>query len=236
MFPRRIKKMQKIEERHLFPGMCLLVMNYPTSPSTREKNVCHAVLSSVFAICRHNKHAPDFIKFIGQKPIPNYAMESHETLTNWFFFMLNRAKPTDSVLLLKDPSLWGPVLWSFMHSLSALCLLSDKQTFIDFLQKMPSMLPCQKCAEDFAKLVQETNVDHMHCAEIVLSLHRIVNSKVAKQNKTKDLSSLKHAKVSSHASFEESVKVLNEFSLLKKPNKLNQTKTNRQKPHKACRC
>jgi len=181
--------MQQVQALHIFPGLCLIIANYPRHPDGKKKKLYHAALTSVFSICRHNPTAPKFLRYIGQKPIPGESMVTRTALATWFFRTLERRQLKQAKLLLTDPTLWGPVVWSMMHGLSAMCRPTDKPAFVTFLEKVPGTLPCEKCSRDFEQLIRASDIDRInldtHYAESVLQLHRLVNTKVAKQNNTK---------------------------------------------------
>jgi len=53
-----------------------------------------------------------------------------------------------------DPRVWGPEVWSFIHSMAWLCDASNSD-FKPFIINLQRLLPCSECADHFKSLLQE---------------------------------------------------------------------------------
>jgi hypothetical protein len=178
--------MPQLKDIHIFPGICVIIASFPNTPKVHHRQVFHNVLSSIFGICRQNTKCPDFIKFIGQKPIPKHVMQSRKKLQGWCLPKFKKTQLVNIKSILQNTSSWGPIMWSLMYSLAAMCTPKNKGLFITFLQNIGKTLPCKKCAKDFTSLIRTVKINNIfvkvHPVQLVSNCNLKVQKKATKKN------------------------------------------------------
>lgn len=89
-------------------------------------------------------------------------------------------------------SIWGPCIWTFLHTLSFNYKLNptpqDKKHYRDFILSLQHILPCGKCRENLKKNFKKlplTNKDLENretFSRYIYSLHEVVNNMLNKKS------------------------------------------------------
>jgi hypothetical protein len=83
-----------------------------------------------------------------------------------------------------DPLLWGPYVWSLIHTLA---LKNDIYGFNIFLNCLKNVIPCSECREHFVRLLSVTPYDpniYQDVYHYSYILHSLVNTRLKKINPT----------------------------------------------------
>ena len=79
-------------------------------------------------------------------------------------------------------SVWGPALWSFLHTAAA--SLDNPEAFSQILEALPRTLPCPECrthAEDYLRLHPPTGLtDALSASRYLFEFHNVVNERLGK--------------------------------------------------------
>ncbi len=89
----------------------------------------------------------------------------------------------------KIKSEWGPVVWKFLHWMSALYTPAQAADFYKLLGLVAHTLPCKDCSKHFFKIMKHKNAQVAKAgvtntnqfANYVLLLHAMVNKDVSRQ-------------------------------------------------------
>lgn len=90
----------------------------------------------------------------------------------------------------KSPKIWGPLMWRFLHWMSACFVPAKKADFMSFLTLVGKTLPCSECSAHFLAILQRKEVlkakeavKSVHgFANFVIQLHVLVNKNTSPKN------------------------------------------------------
>ena len=81
-------------------------------------------------------------------------------------------------------TVWGPSLWRVLHSLSFSIEdgnKNDRKNFLDFLESLRSLLPCEDCRQHFCLYMKENSPnDASDLAVWTFEFHNAVNKRLGK--------------------------------------------------------
>ena len=92
-----------------------------------------------------------------------------------------------------NPTFWGPHAWIFLHSLTFNFPTNptnhDKHIYIDFFNSLKEILPCEKCAYNYNKHLEEFPVenavkDRDTLVRWLIKVHNVVNEETGKRTWT----------------------------------------------------
>ena len=87
------------------------------------------------------------------------------------------------------PDIWGSHGWKFLHYVTLGYpddpTHNDKQNYKNFFQSLQNVLPCQKCAQNYKKNINELPIDnHLqtrdHLVKWLIDIHNKVNLETGK--------------------------------------------------------
>jgi len=82
-----------------------------------------------------------------------------------------------------DPSIWGPHVWSTIHTLAKKADYDKSQeSFYKFLSSLEQLLPCETCRSDYCVLRKKMKLQESNggAFEYSVQLHNSVNKKLGK--------------------------------------------------------
>ena len=94
-----------------------------------------------------------------------------------------------------NPKFWGPHAWIFLHSITMSYpkepTEQDKQTYIKFFNDLQNIIPCEKCADNYNRHLQDFPIgDALETRETMvqwlINVHNEVNKDLGKPIYTYD--------------------------------------------------
>jgi hypothetical protein len=83
-----------------------------------------------------------------------------------------------------NTTVWGPSLWRVLHSLSFSIEdgnKNDRKNFLDVLESLRSLLPCEDCRQHFCAYMKENNPNEAaDLAVWTFDFHNAVNTRLGK--------------------------------------------------------
>lgn len=58
-----------------------------------------------------------------------------------------------------DPAVWGPAAWAFLNYAAKACDESSAESYREFIQLLPAVLPCEQCRGHSAAYISENPVE-----------------------------------------------------------------------------
>lgn len=92
----------------------------------------------------------------------------------------------------KNPKIWGPSTWIFLHSISFSYpekpTKKDKKNYKNFLISLQYVLPCNKCSEHYEKFIKQNSLDNAlesqnNLVKYIIKLHNHINQKYKNKSK-----------------------------------------------------
>ena len=90
-----------------------------------------------------------------------------------------------------DPTVWGPHLWHFMHTISFNYHPSNKEFYYIFFTNLSNVIPCDKCKTHYKEFLKNNNIRNSLSSrdkliQWVIDCHNNVNKKNKKKIWSKD--------------------------------------------------
>lgn len=92
------------------------------------------------------------------------------------------------VSVYRRPSVWGPPLWMFLHTIALVYppnpTQDDKKWYLRFFNTLPHVLPCSTCRSHLESYIRENPViliSRAHLVQYVFDLHNHVNTEYKKK-------------------------------------------------------
>lgn len=99
---------------------------------------------------------------------------------------LNASEKSDHEVRVKGPAIetksdtWGPAVWKTLHIFAKRADEDSKTDFAYFVTHFQTLLPCQKCRDDFLELLS-TDAPRAPYFEWSVRVHNAVNKKLGKK-------------------------------------------------------
>lgn len=178
---------------HLRPVLTVLMSVYSPNQKVDKNGRTMADLYRQFFRSLHRVYFTSF----SQKPgvdFPRGVFRSKRNLQNrikkvFSFITFPSSNFENRKKMARNPKLWGPHFWRFVHSLSLQYRSEEENLFKKILFLFGQILPCRICATDFVRLLKITGLNNRHFGEsrrayvqYVVRLHDYVNHKLGKPN------------------------------------------------------
>lgn len=96
-----------------------------------------------------------------------------------------KAKLEKKKITWKNPSLWGPPLWLYLHLLTFTCSTKDREiayeNHIPILKLILENLPCKKCCNESKMYLKKQNIKIFPLEIYFIDFHNSVNIRLQKQ-------------------------------------------------------